>query len=112
MQGPALAGLRIANLTGAASLNVLKAGDTMTGALQLPAGTTAAPSLVFTGSTTAGLSANSGNLSFLIILILSVYSIAKHYWGRYIGLLSALITSIMPVLLSQSPVIQAYLSKL
>jgi trimeric autotransporter adhesin len=54
----------IASLTGAASLNVLKAGDTMTGTLQLPAGTTAAPSLVFTGSTTAGLSATSGALSF------------------------------------------------
>ena len=32
----------------------------MTGTLQLPAGTTALPSLVFTGSTTAGLSANTG----------------------------------------------------
>ena len=54
----------IANLTGSASNNVLKAGDTMTGALQLPAGTTALPSLVFTGSTTSGLSASSGTLSF------------------------------------------------
>ncbi len=53
----------VASLTGAASLNVLKAGDTMTGTLQLPAGTTALPSLVFTGSTTAGLSATSGALS-------------------------------------------------
>jgi hypothetical protein len=53
----------IANLTGAASLNVLKSGDIMTGALQLPAGTSAAPSLIFTGSTTSGLSASAGNLS-------------------------------------------------
>ncbi len=58
------AGTITASLTGAASLNVLKAGDTMTGTLQLPAGTTALPSLVFTGSTTAGLSANTGALSF------------------------------------------------
>ena len=36
----------------------------MTGTLQLPAGTTALPSLVFTGSTTTGLSANTGDLSF------------------------------------------------
>ncbi len=43
---------------------VAKAGDTMTGTLQLPAGTTALPSLVFTGSTTSGLSASGGNLSF------------------------------------------------
>jgi len=54
----------IANLIGSASLNLLKAGDTMTGVLQLPAGTTAAPSLVFTGSTTAGLSTNAGSLIF------------------------------------------------
>ncbi len=43
---------------------VAKAGDTMTGALQLPAGTTAVPSLIFTGSTTTGLSANGNDLSF------------------------------------------------
>src|SRR5204863_3925707 len=59
------AGTITASLTGSASNNVLKAGDTMTGALQLPAGTTAAPSLVFTGSTTTGLSAATANtLSF------------------------------------------------
>ena len=58
------AGTITASLTGAASENVLKIGDTMTGALQLPAGTTLAPSLVFTGSTTSGLSASSGDLSF------------------------------------------------
>lgn len=50
------------NVVGNASGNVLKAGDTMTGTLQLPAGSTAAPALSFTGSTTTGLSANSGNL--------------------------------------------------
>jgi hypothetical protein len=59
------AGTITASLTGAASLNVLKAGDTMTGALQLPAGTAAAPSLKFTGSTTTGISAAVANtLSF------------------------------------------------
>ena len=42
---------------------VAKAGDTMTGTLQLPAGSTTAPSLIFTGSTTTGLSANTNNLS-------------------------------------------------
>ena len=40
---------------------VSKSGDTMTGTLQLPAGTTAAPALVFTGSTTTGLSAPIAN---------------------------------------------------
>ena len=44
---------------------VAKAGDTMTGTLQLPAGTAANPSLTFTGSTTTGLSAATANrLSF------------------------------------------------
>jgi trimeric autotransporter adhesin len=45
------------NVTGSASSNVLKAGDTMTGTLQLPAGSAAAPALRFTGSTTTGISA-------------------------------------------------------
>lgn len=54
----------IASLLGTASDNVLRAGDTMTGTLQLPAGTAALPSLRFTGSTTAGLSTTSGNLLF------------------------------------------------
>src|SRR5205085_6131733 len=45
-----------ASLTGSASLNVLKAGDTMTGTLQLPAGSFVAPTLTFTGSTTTGIS--------------------------------------------------------
>ncbi len=55
------AGTITASLTGSASNNVLKAGDTMTGALQLPAGTAALPSLKFTGSTTTGLSAATAN---------------------------------------------------
>jgi hypothetical protein len=38
-------------------------GDTMTGSLQLPAGTTSSPALRFTGSSTTGLSANSNELS-------------------------------------------------
>lgn len=42
---------------------VSKSGDTMTGALQLPAGSSAAPSLNFTGSANTGLSANAGALS-------------------------------------------------
>ena len=58
------AGTITASLTGSASNNVLKTGDTMTGSLQLPAGTTTNPSLVFTGSTVTGLSASSGDLSF------------------------------------------------
>ena len=45
------AGTITASLTGAASLNVLKAGDTMTGILTHPAGTTAVPSIQFTGGT-------------------------------------------------------------
>jgi hypothetical protein len=39
-------------------------GGTLTGTLTLPAGTTSSPSLTFTGSSGAGLSSNSGNLSF------------------------------------------------
>ncbi len=59
------AGTITANLTGtvtgSSSLNVLKAGDTMTGVLILPAGTAAAPTIKFTGSTNTGLSAATAN---------------------------------------------------
>lgn len=55
------AGIITAALTGAASQNVLKAGDTMTGALTLPAGSAANPSLQFTGSTNTGFSAATAN---------------------------------------------------
>jgi len=52
-------------VTGTASFNVLKIGDTMTGTLTLPAGTAASPSLQFSGSTNTGLSAPTANrLSF------------------------------------------------
>jgi trimeric autotransporter adhesin len=55
----------IGNVTGNASGNVLKAGDTMTGTLVHPAGTAAAPSIQFTGSTNTGISAATANrLSF------------------------------------------------
>ena len=54
-----------ANLTGSASNNVLKAGDTMTGNLILPAGSATVPSLAFTGSTTTGLSATTNVLSLI-----------------------------------------------
>jgi len=50
------AGTITGSLTGAASLNVLRAGDTMTGALQLPTGAIATPALRFTGSLTTGIS--------------------------------------------------------
>ena len=53
------------NVTGSASNNVLKAGDTMTGSLTMPAGTAASPSIKFTGSTNTGISAATMNtLSF------------------------------------------------
>src|SRR5207248_2174797 len=52
----------IGNVTGSASLNVLKAGDTMTGALTVPAGTAASPSLKFSGSTNTGISAATANI--------------------------------------------------
>lgn len=55
------AGTITANLTGAASDNVLKAGDTMTGALTVPAGSAASPSIKFSGSTNTGLSAATAN---------------------------------------------------
>jgi len=50
------------NVTGAASLNVLKSGDTMTGALILPAGSATSPTLQFTGSTNTGISAGTANI--------------------------------------------------
>jgi len=53
------------SVTGSASLDVLKAGDTMTGALTMPAGSVATPSIQFTGSTNTGISASTANtLSF------------------------------------------------
>jgi len=52
-------------VTGTASFNVLKIGDTMTGRLTLPPGTATAPSLNFTGGTTTGISMPSADyLSF------------------------------------------------
>lgn len=57
------AGNITATVTGASSLNVLKSGDTMTGVLQLPTGTTSSPSLTFTGSSGTGISATSNTLS-------------------------------------------------
>jgi len=44
----------------------------------------------------------ASNLIFFAILIFSTYGVAKHFWGRGAGLLSALVVSVMPVLLSQS----------
>ena len=43
------------NVTGSASENVIRAGDTMTGALGVTAGTAAAPSLFVSGDTNTGL---------------------------------------------------------
>ena len=57
----------IGNLTGSASNNVLKSGDTMLGSLTLPAGILATPSLNFTGSTNTGITAASSNVLSLII---------------------------------------------
>jgi hypothetical protein len=51
------------SVTGASSDNVLKSGDTMTGSLVIPTGSSAAPSLNFTGSATTGLSAITDILS-------------------------------------------------
>lgn len=56
------AGTITASLMGAATDNVLKAGDTMTGALTVPAGSAANPSLTFTGSSTTGLASVSNML--------------------------------------------------
>jgi hypothetical protein len=49
------AGTITAALTGAASSNVLKAGDTMTGALVVPLASEATPSLTFTGDLNTGI---------------------------------------------------------
>ena len=59
------AGTITAALTGTASANVLRSGDTMTGTLTVPAGTTALPSIQFLGSTNTGFSSETPNkLSF------------------------------------------------
>ena len=49
------AGTITAALTGAASANVLKAGDTMTGVLAVTAGTAALPGIAFTGDPNTGI---------------------------------------------------------
>jgi hypothetical protein len=49
------AGTITAALTGAASSNVLKAGDTMTGVLAVTAGTTALPGIAISGDTNTGI---------------------------------------------------------
>jgi hypothetical protein len=49
------AGTITAAVTGAASSNVLKAGDTMTGALVVPLASAATPSLTFTGDLNTGI---------------------------------------------------------
>ena len=59
------AGTIVASLTGSASNNVLKAGDTMTGTLIVPAGCPTSPSLAFTGSTLTGFSATTNVLSLI-----------------------------------------------
>lgn len=51
------------NVVGYATANVLKAGDTMSGSLILPAGTVNVPSLQFSGSTNSGLSCVSDTLT-------------------------------------------------
>jgi hypothetical protein len=48
-------------VTGTASFNVLKIGDTMTGALTLPAGSAASPSLKFANGTNTGFSSPTAN---------------------------------------------------
>ena len=58
------AGTITSNLVGSASLNVLKSGDTMTGQLTLPAGSSTTPSLQFTNNINTGLSATGNTLSF------------------------------------------------
>ena len=55
------AGTITAALTGAASSNVLKAGDTMTGALVHPLGAAATPSLTFTGDLDTGVFSPGAN---------------------------------------------------
>jgi uncharacterized delta-60 repeat protein len=51
------------NVVGYSTLNVLKAGDTMTGALILPAGTPGIPSLQFSGSTNSGITSVNDTLT-------------------------------------------------
>ena len=51
------------NVAGAASLNVLKSGDTMTGTLTHLSGTALAPSIQFTGANTGTSAATANRLS-------------------------------------------------
>lgn len=51
------------NIIGSASENLLKSGDTMSGPLVLPGGSTIVPSLQFEGNKKTGLSANANSLS-------------------------------------------------
>jgi uncharacterized delta-60 repeat protein len=53
----------VGNVTGSASNNVLKSGDTMSGTLVIPAGSASNPSLQFNGNTNVGLSATSNKLT-------------------------------------------------
>jgi hypothetical protein len=55
------AGTITAAVTGAASSNVLKAGDTMTGALVVPLASEATPSLTFTGDLDTGVFSPGAN---------------------------------------------------
>lgn len=59
-----LSGNLVGNVSGAATENILKAGDTMSGSLVLPAGNPQVPSLQFSASENTGLSANGNILSF------------------------------------------------
>lgn len=59
--GGVIAGTITAALTGAASSNVLKAGDTMTGALVVPLASAATPSLTFTGNLNTGIFSPGAN---------------------------------------------------
>ena len=64
--GNFIAGTITAALTGAASLNLLLTGGTLTGPLTLPAGTIASPSLQFSGSTDLGITSSATNFLSMI----------------------------------------------
>lgn len=53
----------VGNVVGSSSNNILRAGDTMSGSLVLPAGSAANPSLQFSGNTNVGLSATGNSLT-------------------------------------------------
>jgi hypothetical protein len=66
----------VGSVTGSASNNVLKSGDTMTGSLVLPTGSVGSPSLYFTGNINSGLS-----MPDVSEIVMSIGGIERSKWS-------------------------------